>query len=179
MTHSNPYSPPDAVMAPAPAAPVPYHKQYDGLRGWLILIGIGTISTPVYQMHYLKNYINDVFVEGGWAAGTTPGVEGFHALWAPFIVFETAFSVISVAVSCYMVYQFFRKKRAFPKWFIWSHVLTLGYLIAESLMLQVLRPDLALFDAETSKNFGQSIFSLAVWGPYMLFSKRVQSTFRH
>lgn len=178
MTHSNPYHPPDTVVAPAPAGPRPYHEQYDGLGGWLILIGIGTILSPIYQIRFLKDYLNDVFVEGGWAAGTTPGGESYHALWAPFIVFETVFSVTSVVVSCCMVYQFFRKKRAFPKWYIWSHVATFVYLIAYSFMLPVLRPDLPLFDAQTRKELGWSVFALAVWVPYMLFSKRVRSTFR-
>ena len=84
---------------------------------------------------------------------------------------------LNFLASSYMIYLFFGKKKSFPKWFIWTHVATLVYMVADCFALQVVRPDLPLFDAESNREIGKLIVSMCVWVPYMIVSKRVQSTF--
>ena len=177
MPDHNPYHPPDAPLAPHAATPKPYHAQYDGLGGWLVLVGIGVVITPIQMVRHFISTYKMIFIEGSWEAATTPGADGYHALWAPFLLTETAFAALSVLVTCYMVHLFFGKKKAFPKWFIWGHTVNLVFLIADVSMLQVVRPDLPFLDPESSKEIGRSMISFFIWVPYMWLSKRVHSTF--
>ncbi len=71
----------------------------------------------------------------------------------------------------------FGKKKAFRKWYISAQVVTLGFLILDAFAIQLVRPDLPLLDPETSKSIARSLFSVCVWVPYMIVSKRVTATF--
>jgi hypothetical protein len=175
---ANPYNPPDASLNDAEAAK-PYDEKYDGLRGWLILVALGIVVTPMLQFKHLVVSIRSLFFDGTWQIMTTPGTQAYEPYWAPILLTEVGFSLVSALASAVMIYLFFKKKSSFPKWFIWTRVAMLVYLLADTTIVHLLRPDLSVLDPETSKDFGRAAFAVCVWVPYMIFSKRVQSTFRH
>ena len=177
MSDANPYHPPDPLPARATGAR-PYDPQYDGLRGWLILIGIGVLFSPLMLARHLLDIIRNVFLSDAWSATTTAGSPAYHRLWAPFISAEVVVTVLSLIVVIVMVPMFFSKKKIFPKVYIWLHVFTLIFVVADAFALQMIRPDLPIFDPATAKEVGRCVFTVCVWVPYMMVSTRVASTFR-
>jgi len=177
MSNFNPYQPP-AEPSVAPVIP----RQYSGpvgLGGWLVLVGFGLVLSPFMLFADVVTTVKTVFLNGTWTALTTPGSSDYHVLWGPLLAIETAFGVASFAVWTYMAYLFFAKKKLLPKLFAWSHIFTLGFLFVDAFALQLVRPDLPFMDPATSKEVVRSIFSVCVWVPYMLVSKRVAATFIH
>jgi hypothetical protein len=177
MTDPNPYVAPDSALAATPAEK-PYDKRYDGLGGWLILIGLGIVFGPFQMLSHLIRTASSVFSNGTWEAVTSTGSEAYHPFWAPFLILEIGFAAISFLVTIYMAFLFFGKSRAFPTCFIWFQSVTLVFMIVDALLLQVVRPDLPLIDPSDMGAIQRSLFGCFVWIPYMLISTRVASTFR-
>jgi hypothetical protein len=177
MFDSNPYTAPEAALGATPAEK-PYDKRYDGLGGWLILIGIGTALSPFQMLRQLITASRSAFSNGTWEAVTTAGSAAYHPFWGPFLILEIAYTAICFLVTVYMAFLFFGKKRAYPTWFIWFHLVTLVFMIVDAVLLQVVRPDLPLIDGTGMGEIARALFGCFVWIPYMLISTRVESTFR-
>lgn len=177
MPDFNPYTPPDPVPAPTAPIIVAPDGKGAGLAGWLVLVGLGVVLSPIVMLRLVVDTVRTGIMGGQWAVLTAPGGAAYHALWGPFLIGELVVNAGNMLVAAYMIYLFFTKKKNFPQWFIWSHVAIIACQIADVFLLQLVRPDLPLLDADTRKEIGRSAFGLIVWVPYMLISKRVRLTF--
>ena len=178
MPEFNPYSPPEVPLPAAPSEPIiPPYQPGGGLGGWLILLGVAVAVSPFIMLRHVAETVKAVFMSDMWKLLTSPDSESYHALWAPFLIGEIGFNVLSMVVSSYMVYLFFAKKKSFPSWYIWGHAVTLVVQIVDVLLLQVVMPGQPLLDPETSKELTRSVMGIVVWVPYLLLSKRVALTF--
>ncbi len=70
---------------------VPKKKNYQGLGGWLILVGLGLVLSAVLQFVEIFNY--DTWI-------------------------TTSIEMLSLSLSIYITYLFFSESRNFPKWYI-------------------------------------------------------------
>ena len=63
-------------------------KNLEGLGGWLIIVGLGIILSPIKIVVQTIPIYPDIFSSGAWERLTTPGSEVYNQLWAPIIIGE-------------------------------------------------------------------------------------------
>jgi|SRR3989344_2065031 len=152
-------------------------KNLKGLGGWLVLVGLGIIISPLLIIGQIFPIYSQLFSNGDWAALTTPGTEAYNPLWAPILFGEMAINGGLVLVWVRIAFLFFSEKKVFPKWYIGILLFTLAFILIDALAIKSVLPNEPLFDAETAKGFGRSLVVSLIWIPYMLVSKRVKATF--
>lgn len=152
-------------------------KNLEGLGGWLVLVGLGIIISPLRLISIVFPVYSEIFSNGSWVVLTTPGTEAYNPLWAPILFGEMAINGGLVLAWIFIAYLFFSKKKVFPKWYIGMVLFTLAFILIEALAIKSVLPNEPVFDAETGMEFGRSVIFALIWVPYMLVSKRVKATF--
>lgn len=152
-------------------------KNLEGLGGWLVLVGLGIIISPLRVIGMVFPVYSEMFSNGSWGVLTTPGTEAYNPLWAPILLGEMAINGGLVLAWIFIAYLFFSKKKVFPKWYIGMVLFTLAFILIDSLAIKSVLPNEPVFDAETTKEFGRSVIGALIWVPYMFVSKRVKATF--
>lgn len=151
-------------------------EELKGLGGWLILVGIGVIISPIQLLvTYIPIY--NIFEDGTWEALTTVGSEAYNPLWGPLLIGEIVYNAAMVAVSIYLIYLFFSKHHLFPKVYIAIVAVSLVFIPLDAWLVTKVLPTEPMFDPETAKEFMRAFVSGCIWVPYMLISKRVKLTF--
>lgn len=158
----------------------------EGLGGWLILVALGLIVSPIQLGFELAEIYRPLLEEGIWAELTTPGGAIYHSAWAPFLGGEIAFNALNILAQLFLIHLFFTRRRIFPNFFIVLALIRpvfiffdahLGARVYNEAVAGLDLPVEPVFDADTAKNFARSLASALVWVPYMIFSKRVGNTF--
>src|SRR4030042_1007320 len=90
-------------------------KQYDNIGGWLILVAIGLIFTPIRLLVVVVKDLLPVLSGDVWSRLTTPGTESYHALWAPLLIFEMVGNCLFILFSIIIAIFFFQKRTFVPK----------------------------------------------------------------
>jgi hypothetical protein len=152
-------------------------KNLQGIGGWLILVAVGIVFTPIKKIMIKINLYPEIFSTGVWEDLTTQGNEAYSPLWAPSIIGEVLFSCGLIIVLLYMAYLFFTKSRNFPKWFVVIAIINVQFIAADAFIINMFLPSQSIFDPETIREFLRSVVTLVVWVPYMFVSKRVRATF--
>jgi hypothetical protein len=75
-------------------------KNLDGLGGWLIIVGLGIIISPLRVIVQLFPLYSEMISTGSWAALTTPGTEAYNPLWAPILFGEMAINGVPRSAFC-------------------------------------------------------------------------------
>ncbi len=148
-----------------------------GLGGWLILVGIGIVLSPIVIAGLVYQTYVPIFQDGSWEFLTTPGSEGYNPLWKWVLLGEIAANVALFAGYTILVFQFFMKKTIFPNFFIMMSLTTIAIMLADAVVMKQLLPEEPMFDRETGRDFFRSVVYACIWIPYMLASKRVKATF--
>ncbi len=149
-----------------------------GLRGWLILVGIGLVANPIQFLRAIID-LDFIFRQPSWNVLTSPGTEQYHALWAPVLIYEVFCNIALLIYSILLLVLFFQKRRNFPKLmivFIAASIVVIGvdaWLAAQIPAVQ--ENDLK----DTFKELARSIFAGLIWIPYFVVSKRALATFVH
>jgi hypothetical protein len=152
-------------------------KNIEGLGGWLILVGIGIIISPLRSIALIFSAYSEIFSNGYWEALTTPGSEAYNALWASILLGEIIINGALVIAWVFIALLFFSKKIIFPKWYIGILLFTLTSTLVDALAAKAVMPNEPIFDSDTVKEFGRALIGTLIWVSYMLVSKRVKATF--
>jgi hypothetical protein len=152
-------------------------KNLEGIGGWLILVAIGMVVTPIRLIIFTMTTYPEIFSTGVWEALTTQGGEAYSPLWAPILIGEILINSGMLLAWLYMAYLFFSKKMVFPKWYIGLAVFSLIFIIADAFSIKLVMPSEPVFDPDTIQELIRSLYMVVVWVPYMLISKRVKATF--
>ena len=151
--------------------------KFKGLAGWLVLVGLGVVISPIRLLiSYVPIYL-PIFRDGTWEILTTVGSEAYHPLWGPLIIGEVIYNLSIVAFSFYLIYLFFSKHYLFPKFYIGIVVVSLIVIPLDAWFLSFVLPNKPVFDPDTILEFSKVLVVALVWVPYMLISKRVKATF--
>ena len=153
------------------------NSELKGLGGWLILVGIGVVLSPIRLLVIYIPIYKPIFEDSTWEALTTVGSEVYNPLWAPLLLGEIAFNSILVVASLYLLYLFFSKHYFFPKFYIGIVVVTFIFIPLDAWVVTRVLPGEPMFDPETTKEFARALIGVVIWVPYMLVSKRVRATF--
>jgi hypothetical protein len=148
-----------------------------GLGGWLVLVGIGVVISPIRLLTTLVPTYKPIFEDGSWEALTMVGSEAYTPYFGSLLIGEIIFNTIIVAASIYLIYLFFSKHYLFPKFYICIVAASLIFIPFDAWIVTKIFPSEPMFDPETTKEFMRSLIAGVIWVPYMLVSKRVQATF--
>lgn len=152
-------------------------EKLNGISGWLILVAIGIIFSPVrLAVLVLPLYLN-IFTDGTWEILTTSGSEAYSPFWAPILITELAVNIGQILLWIYVAIIFFSKKSIFPKVYIGALLFSVAFVIIDAFAVKLVLPNEPIFDSETTKELARSLVASVIWIPYMLMSKRVKATF--
>jgi hypothetical protein len=175
----NPYSPPKApvVQEPEPVAePSLARDGPEGLGGWLVIVAISLVVSPIRLVLFIVQTYLPLVRDGTFLALITPASERFHPMLASIIVLEVIVNAFFIAFSIWLIVLFFQKSRRFPLRFVILSVLSVVFILGDTLAVAAL--DLGSpWDAEGIRELMRGLFALCVWGPYMFVSARVNNTF--
>lgn len=152
-------------------------KELKGLRGWLILVGIGVVIGPFRLAYGFGPMYYSIFTDGTFQILTDAGSEAYHPLWGPLLIGEALYNSLMVLVSAYLVYLFFSKHYLFPKVYIATVGISLVFIPLDAWVGSFVITDEPMFDPATAKEFVRTLIGGIIWVPYMLLSKRVKATF--
>lgn len=152
-------------------------RELKGLGGWLILVGIGVVMSPIRLLVTLVPTYKPIFEDGTWEVLTTEGTEFYNPYFSSLLVGEIAYNTIVLVASICLIYLFFSKHYLFPKLYIGLVAASLIFIPLDAWIVAKIFPDTEMFDQETIKNLSRVIAVGIVWVPYMLLSKRVKTTF--
>lgn len=152
-------------------------KVFDRIGGWLILVALGIIIAPLRIITQIFPTYFKLLSDGSWAVLTTPGTEVYNPLWAPILYGEIAINGGLVLAWAFIAFLFFSKRKLFPKWYIGIVLFTPAFIFVDALATKSVLPNEPIFDADTAKELGRSLFASLIWVPYMLISERVKATF--
>jgi hypothetical protein len=152
-------------------------KNLKGMHGWLILIGIGLVVSPIKLAMEVVPLFYNIFTDGSFEYLTTPGTDSYHPLWKPLLIFEAIYNLTIILASIFVSYLFFTKHYRFPKAYIILAILPIILIPLDAWLGSFVVKDEPMFDTSTLKEFVTSIFSAMIWIPYMIVSKRVKATF--
>ncbi|MDQ7051012.1 MAG: DUF2569 domain-containing protein [Enterobacterales bacterium] len=148
-----------------------------GLGGWLILVGIGVVISPIRLLIEFIPLYTEIFTEGHYELLTTPGTEVYDVLWAPFIIGELVFNAAMVIATIYLIYLYFSKHYLFPKVYIGIILASLIFIPFDAWVGSFVIEGEPMFTPDIIKELVRSAISALVWIPYMLSSVRVDQTF--
>lgn len=174
MNDVNPYAAPVSQVSHADQQP---DRGPEGLGGWLILVALGVVLSPIRILLFVRQTFVPLFTDGTWGMLTDPGSDVYNPFWGPILVFEIAGNVFFVVAYVYLGYLLFSKSRLFPKVYIALAIMNLAFMIVDSVGVTMCIPEIPLFDPDSTREIVRGIFSCAIWIPYMLVSKRVKNTF--
>lgn len=152
----------------------------DGIRGWLVLVVIGWIFTPVQTSLILHDLYRSVISNDVWRELTTPGSEFYSALWMPALAIGTVGN-LALSITAIIALSFMLKRSKYTpavaiSWFSFNFLLVVAdYAIASRLPGFADQP-FADFDAV--KELVRAGLMAVVWIPYFIISKRVRTTFK-
>lgn len=152
-------------------------EKLKGLGGWLILVGIGVVFAPIRMFIQLVPMYREIFSDGVLEALTTPGSEAFTPGFMPFLVFELSGNGLVFLASLWLIYLFFSKSYLFPRVYIAIATGSFLFIIVDTLIAARLFPEFPVFDPDTMREIARSVFTVVIWVPYMLLSRRVKLTF--
>jgi len=154
-------------------------NKLEGLRGWLILVGLTIILSPLRIIAFIFQVYSELFSNGTWEALTTRGTEVYNQFWfwAPILMALIVINGGLLIVWLFIAYLFVSKKKVFPKWYIGVLVFYLPFNLISALSMKAVLPNEPIFDPDTIKELASSLLGILIWVPYMLVSKRVKATF--
>lgn len=148
------------------------NKEINGLGGWLILLSIGLIFSPIKFLISLSEF-TPAFDQGVWTALMQLDTSG---LWATILITETIWNTVIFIAMLYLIFLFFSERSTFPKLYIAVSLLTVVFLPLDYYLASKVVHESAI-DKGVMKDFIVALIGAAIWIPYLLMSKRVKNTF--
>lgn len=153
------------------------NTKFQGLGGWLIIVSLGLIITPINLGVLLYRSGGPLLKNGLLQSLSSPTSQYYNPSLFTLITAETFINGLLLILSIWLIVIFFLKKPAFPKLFIGVVTASLVYTIGDVWAASLVLPDEPVFDADTVKSLTQNTVRFLIWVPYMIVSKRVKATF--
>ena len=147
------------------------NKELNGLRGWLILVGIGVLVAPLKTGAVLINTFLPIFSHGMWAILTNPASNAYHPLWGPYILSEVITNIGLFFASSYMILLFFKKSKSFPKWFMAISVLSLLIIFVDTFAIKLILPGKPVVNLAFMRNISSAFADMFDLGSVYAYFK--------
>lgn len=151
---------------------------YEGLSGWLAIVGLGLFVRLFYSLKLV--YTDASYFTDGTVDSVSSLVQGYRGA----LGFELLMGVVLSLAVVYLMFLYFKKKKNFPRYFIYYLIADvvfgiLGYFIMSSLAVYSDEARKVITDilSEQESTIFSAIVFAAIWILYMKKSKRVKNTF--
>lgn len=156
----------------------PTDPELDGIGGWLILVAIGVLFTPVSFITGL--YDQAEYFDSAWMLNyvdinSVNHIPGFELL----LLSEIAVNVFYLILSFTLIYTFFKKRAIFRFFYIGLGATSLILIIIDQVVTNQLLLNAGYDTTEFDVGIVTDIVRLMIWSAYMLIADRARSTFRH
>ncbi|WP_278369711.1 DUF2569 domain-containing protein [Pseudoalteromonas lipolytica] len=152
-------------------------KDLVGIKGWLILVAIGVVISPLRVFYESINIFKPIFTTDMWQRLTSQFGDMYHPLWEPLLIIEILFNVTLFFASLYLIVLFFKHKKAFVSWYLAILLGGLAFIVLDAFVVSLLVPSVTILDSEMKTMLIRGVIQALIWGPYMLLSQRVKATF--
>ncbi len=158
--------------------PLPQPGSFDnsprGLGGWLVIPGLGLIATPIVALFTLFSDL-EAWSADTWASLTTFGNPGYHALWAPALLFELIMQLGVFVFGIFVAILFFRRRSSVPRIYIGFQIGASAQLLIDQALVSAI-PQAAAESSDGPRAVG-ALVGTAIWVIYFIYSVRVRNTF--
>jgi len=152
-------------------------KKYEGIGGWLILVGVGLTFSLIRSVYFIFTTYPPFFTNGILKALITPDSGTYNLSLAIFVIGELVANVGLMLSSSYLVFLFMKRRVQFPAWFIGVMAANLVFIVLDPSILKLIRPEYPVFEEAVLVSIGRNAAVCLIWIPYMLRSERVKATF--
>jgi uncharacterized protein DUF2569 len=159
------------------AAPQSTGTNLKGIGGWLILVTIGLVVSPIRIATILFSTYVPIFTGETWSLLTTPGSAAYNWAWKPILLFELFGNLIFLLLAVALLVLLFNHKRIFPMMMIGYYVANLLFVGLDFAIASGISVVASQADAGSIAELIKSIAVCAIWVPYFLISERVKQTF--
>jgi hypothetical protein len=158
--------------------PFPEELQFQGLGGWLILVGFGLCAGPLLRCANIAKNWEGFFSLDSWQAVALPHSDQYHPLYAPLLIFEILGFIFLLGLNLLTIALFFSRCRMFPNAYIALIVSNALFLLVD----EIVGNAIPLVAGNSNSSSGRAVFgaflTVLIWGSYMFKSRRVKATFR-
>lgn len=148
-----------------------------GIGGWLYLVILGLVISPVRIAYYLISTYWPIFRDGAWAELTTVGTAAYHPFWAPLLIFEIVGNLVSIALAIVTLVFLLKRSKYTPRLAITLYAWIAIFVIIDFFAANLIPALAAHPNSENTKELLRAIIYAGIWIPYFLVSKRVKATF--
>lgn len=148
-------------------------KEPWGFEGWLLLLGLGILTSPLRMINNIWATYSPMFIDGTMEDIMSNASLGFKSIIVTEIIVNIAFLLLSV----YLIKLFFNKKAVFPKWYLILAASSLGFLLVDTFILNLMFPNLEIMTTDIIKGAASGAVALFLWSPYLYKSERSKNTF--
>jgi len=142
-----------------------------GIGGWLILVLLGLIITPI-------RLGVSVFMEFLPLFDSLPMLEELYPELKSMIYLELFGNISFGIFAIILIFLMIKKDRRFPLLMIIFYVSNLVFIVFDAIYVsQMVSLEGSSDVDDSSKEIIRSVIGTAIWVPYMLVSKRVKRTF--
>ncbi len=155
-----------------------YENRYPNLGGWLILVAMGCLFTPLYYLLGIyrhwdnQKYINYAFHYFHEQSNFFSPLKGFYTLLTNF------FNAVMLVYSIFVVTLFFQKRVLFRPHYVLFKLITLLLFITDVWMIYHFSdgmPGRTFISKPTT--WVRISIAICIWVPYVWFSERSRHTF--
>ncbi|MBF9253112.1 DUF3857 domain-containing protein [Pontibacter sp. 172403-2] len=146
----------------------------ESIGGWLALVAIGLISSPIRIISTIAT--NNYFDKSTWSAMLDAGSAAYSSGLAVIIVLEIAVNMALLAFSLLLIYLFFKRRTSIPKLMILFYGFNFVFIVAEYAALAMLRIPLGN-ETNSTSDVLKALVPVIIWIPYFYHSQRVKATF--
>lgn len=172
-SHKSKTTSPAHMRAPYQPPPPRPLKELKGIGGWLIFPLLGLLAAPLFNIQGLIQQA-DVLLK----------LSTFNSAFQNLVIAETTLTVIlGIIAPAFLLIKMVNHWPRFPSFWIAWVLLVAAYNVGDTLALYLMFKDqvdagkMELFDKDTIRSYAQSFWSIVLWIPYMLLSRRVRNTF--
>ena len=169
-------------MSELPGLGPPMTKEYknlEGIGGWLLLVALGIVVTPVKMIYGIYEIIQ-IFFDGSLDLLTSPASDRYIPGFGSYAVVETFVNCAFLAAWLYVAFLFFKKRAALPRWYIGVLASNAAFLCLDAFGYWYFFRSSPDYDLKPLlKEVVQTLVASLIWIPYMCVSKRVGTTFVH
>jgi hypothetical protein len=148
-----------------------------GLGGWLILVAIGVVLSPMNIVRESFATFEPLFRDNTFADISDPSSPSFVNYLTEYVYAALLINTLFVVWAILNVVWFFTKNAKFPRSFRYFLLSALTAMIGDIALSTNFTSFEEAFDATAKKDIFKSCINAAIWVPYTMVSKRVKNTF--